>query len=588
HEESEQAYHKAIEVNPGYAVAYKNLGLLLQGLKRFEESEICFRNAYMVDPAYADANWSLGMSLLYQGKFEEGWPCYESRYDPSIEGRTIVPPECGFPQWQGEPLRGKSIAVWHEQALGDDIQFCRFLPVLKELGASKVTFVCKPALKPLLQTLPGVDEFISKDDAANVPVHDYWVLFFSIPTCLKTTVDTVPAKIPYLSAKDIYRQAVAAKLNHVDGFKIGICWKGSPLYLADSVRSPGLAPFARLFKVSGAKFFTLLQASRDEFLRAAGAAGVDLGHEVDEATPAFEETAALISQLDLVISSDTSIVHLAGALGKPVWVLLPYVADWRWMIDREDTPWYPNMRLFRQTERGGWTELFERVASRLERVIAGTAPVLWPLDATAEAAQPGMAAGSATAAAPLRLNLGSGKEKIPGWLSVDNDAGCYPDRVLDLEKFPWPWQDDSVEEMRCNYVLERLGETRDTYMALVKEIYRVCRDGAQIHIRALHPRHDDFIADPYHVRPVTVDGLQLFDQTLNRAGMAGKVLTTPLGIRWGVDFAMERREYIWETAFQDKLQRGILTQEQLMDMMRANNNVCHSIDVTLRVVKRGK
>lgn len=379
YEEADAAYLQVLALVPDYAEAHRNRGYLLQQMKRFEEAETCYRTALAHKPDYADADWGLGMLLLYLGRFEEGWQRYEARYHPAIQKRTIHPPELSIPQWKGEPLAGKRIAVWSEQALGDDFQLCRYLPELKKLGAAHVAFVCKAALKPLLQRLDGVDALLTREEGGDFSGYDYWSLLFSLPFHCKTTLNTVPCAIPYLSAKPEYLNPIAAQPEAAAGLKIGVCWKGSTLYMANAERSPGIQAFAKLFSIPGARFFTLLPDSRSEFLPVAGAAAVDLGHEVDTGTPPFEETAALISALDLIITSDTSIAHLAGALGKPVWMVLPYVADWRWMDQGEDTPWYPNMRLFRQTQRGDWPGVFERVIARLQQSISENAPLLWSI-----------------------------------------------------------------------------------------------------------------------------------------------------------------------------------------------------------------
>lgn len=584
--ESETFYAKALALDENYAEAYRNLGLLFQDLKRFDEAEACFRKALTHRPNFAEARWSLGMLLLSIGRFEEGWLLYEARYHPDIQARTVHPPELAYPQWRGESLAGKSIAVWSEQALGDDIQFCRFLPELKASGASCVTLVCKPALKSLLKTLQGVDRLVDRNEASALPAHDFWTLMFSIPLHLGTTVETLPAQTPYLFAKPEYLQVASASLADCSDFKIGVCWRGSALYKADADRSPGIEPFKRLFEVANARFFALMPGVREEFLSVARGKGHDLGHEIDAHTPAFEETAAIIHHLDLIISSDTSIVHLAGALGKPVWVVLPFVADWRWMADREDTPWYPQMRLFRQTDRGDWKSVFDRIAEKLGGVISGTDSMLWPILRNEPLGSLAKSASvQRTAANPLRLNLGSGGKNLDGWVNVDREAACHPDILCDLEKFPWPWPTNGVDAIMLAHVLEHLGESRETYLNVIKEIYRICKNGAVVQIQVPHPRHDHFLADPTHVRAITVEGIQMFDQSLNREWIAQGYSNTPLGLYLGVDLRVKEYRYILDPSYRMKLERGELSIEQITELLRTHNNICQQINFSLVVVK---
>lgn len=366
--EAEHFFLKAIAIKSDFSDAHRNLGLLYQDLKQFENAEICLRNACTANPNNPEATWSLGMLMLRLGRYAEGWQHCEARYHPDLQGRTVFPPDYSFPKWLGEPLPGKSIVVWSEQGMGDDIQFCRFLPVLKALGASHVSFVCKPLLAHLMQTVPGVDRLMVRGTFDQMPVHDYWTLLDSIPLHAKIGLDAIPSP-PYLSAKPPYLEETANMLKSISGFKVGVCWKGSPKFVLDAERSPGIKPFKRLFTVPGARFVTVVPGGREELITNAQDAAYDLGREVGEQTPPFEETSALISSVDLMITSDTAIAHLAGALGAPTWVVLPYSACWRWLEDREDSPWYPNTLLFRQSERGNWAEVFERVAVKLEGLI---------------------------------------------------------------------------------------------------------------------------------------------------------------------------------------------------------------------------
>ena len=372
----------ALQISPNFADGQVNLATVLQQLGEFKAVETCYHRALAINPDHIEACCALGYIQLLQGNFAEGFRRTESRSDPKLKTRQAFPPNVTFPQWQGEPIVGKSLLVWCEQGLGDQIQFCRYLAILRSLGSGPITLVCSAPLRSLFQRLDGADEVLTVAEAGTVPIHDYWTFPLSLPLHCHTTPDNIPAAIPYLHAKKDLAYDISRQLATVPQFKVGICWQGAKGYVNDTERSPGLAPFKKLFALDRVQFFTLQPDSRDDFLSIAGSAACDLGHEIDAGTPPFEETAALIMNLDLVIACDTSIGHLAGALGRPVWLVLPFVPDWRWTIDREDSPWYPSTRLFRQTARGDWPEVFERVALRLASVVAGTSTAVWPIAKT--------------------------------------------------------------------------------------------------------------------------------------------------------------------------------------------------------------
>ncbi len=376
------SYRRALVIKPDYAEAHNNLGVAQKDLRKLDAAVVAFRRALEINSAYANAQYNLGLALLLMGNFEEGWKHNESRADPKLKYVLLVSPKVTFPQWQGQSLAGKSILVWYEQGLGDQIQFCRYLSILKTQGAARMTLVCSSPLKSLLQRLNDADGVVNAAETDDIPAHDYWTFPLSIPLYCATTLGNVPAAIPYLYADADHLQDSATRLAGIREFKVGVCWQGGSAYPKDGDRSPGLDPFKTLFRLGGVRYFTLQPGSRDQFLAVAGSTAHDLGHEIDEFNPPFEETAALIMNLDLVITCDTAVGHVAGALGKPVWVVLPFVPDWRWLMDREDSPWYPNTRLFRQSSRGDWGELFVRVARRLESVVAGESTAVWPIATT--------------------------------------------------------------------------------------------------------------------------------------------------------------------------------------------------------------
>ncbi|MEY4768281.1 MAG: hypothetical protein RL637_920 [Pseudomonadota bacterium] len=364
-------YQQAIALKPQESLVYNNLALTLHDQGRFTETVAVYQQLINLtnDPiALAQAYYNCSLSLLQIGDYIQGWEYYEYRYHENYQGREIVAPQLSFPQWQGESLIGKSILICPEQGLGDQLQFCRYVSVLKQqFQAAWVTLVCKPPLVEVCQTVPGVNQVIAIESTAPIFRHDYWVFALSLPLYCKTTVNNIPATIPYLFANPQQIQQIANELATIKTVKVGLCWKGNPNFKNDGLRSPGIKAYQPFFALSGVHFFTLQPNTREEFLAAAGEKAIDRGHDID--SNSFAEAAALIMNMDLVISSCTSIVHLAAALGKPVWVLLPQVADWRWLTEREDSPWYPTVRLFRQTEFGDWTTVVQRVVTELKTFI---------------------------------------------------------------------------------------------------------------------------------------------------------------------------------------------------------------------------
>lgn len=359
-DESEAIYRQALAFAPQSAPLWSNLGVLLACCKREEEAERCYRTALALDPDYGKARFNLSYVLLRQGHFDEGWRCLEAREWYGALSRHFT-----FPRWQGEELAGKTVVIGFEAGHGDMIQFCRYATSLKTMGAARVSIICHPGLKTLFATLADVDEVLSFQDAIPPSGWDYWTPPLSLPGLCHTRLDNIPAALPYLAADPAkasqWRQCLTGSGKHV-----GLVWKGNPLFENDADRSlPSLDWLAPLSSVAGIQFVSLQKgAGEDEALRPpAGLNILPLGAELQD----FADTAALISALDLVISVDTAVAHLAGALGKPCWLLLPdYRTDWRWLTGRSDTPWYPAvMRLFRQPAAGGWQPVITQLTDCL-------------------------------------------------------------------------------------------------------------------------------------------------------------------------------------------------------------------------------
>ncbi|MDD5248566.1 MAG: tetratricopeptide repeat-containing glycosyltransferase family protein [Rhodocyclaceae bacterium] len=366
---AEKAYREALRLNPQSAAAWSNLGVLCACMKREREAEQCYRTAMALDADYANAIFNLSYLLLRQGRFEEGWRCLEAR-----DWYAVFADRLACPRWRGESLAGKSLLITFEAGHGDMIQFCRYAATLKGQGAASITVICHPALKTLFATLAGADEVVDFDEPLPPTHWDFWTPPLSLPHYCDTRLDSIPAALPYLRA-DADRAARWAPQLPPDGVRVGLVWKGSTNFENDVDRSlPSLDMLAPLGQVAGVRFVSLQKGAGEDEARQPpdGLAVVDLGSRVGD----FADTAAIVANLDLVISVDTAVAHLAGALGKPCWVLLPdYKTDWRWLTGRSDSPWYPDvMRLFRQAKAGNWVPVIAEVRTALESFVAHVAP----------------------------------------------------------------------------------------------------------------------------------------------------------------------------------------------------------------------
>jgi tetratricopeptide (TPR) repeat protein len=358
-DEAKFSCRRAIELNPTAPMEYYNLGVVHLDLCEIEQAIACFRRAVEVKPSAPLPHWGLALALLVDGQYIEGWREYEWRW----ECTDIFAPRPKFaqPAWAGDDPTGKRILVYPEQGLGDAIQFARYAPLLSRLGAN-VTVQCAPSTKRLFATLPGVKAIHCEPE--KLPEFDAHCPLLSLPMMLKTTVEAVPAEVPYLFA-DPDRVAVwERKLAAIPGkLKLGIAWAGNPEHQRDQDRSCGLALLAPLGQIADVALISLQKGPA-----AAQAATPPPGlmvHDFTAELSDFAETAALIASLDLVIAVDTSVAHLAGALGKPVWTLLAFAPDWRWLLNRTDSPWYPTMRLFRQSVPGDWSAPIQSVSTGL-------------------------------------------------------------------------------------------------------------------------------------------------------------------------------------------------------------------------------
>ena len=362
-------YREAVRFKPKYAVAHNNLGFALQEQGNYADAMSSYNRALEIEPELAVAHWNRSLLRLLLGDFEQGWQEYEWRWtQPNFTRRSFPQP-----RWDGSDLNGKTLFLHVEQGFGDVFQFIRYLSGRNgRLAGAKVIVECHPQLQRVLKGARGIDQLVPL--GSPLPAFDVWAPLVSLPGIFRTTVETVPATVPYLHADaellEHWRQHLQSFKDLGRFFKVGTAWQGNPTYRADKQRSIPLAQFTPLAQVQGVRLVSLQKGQGTDQL--AGIAGrflvVDLGDRLDSTTGAFMDTAAVMKNLDLVITSDTAVAHLAGALGVKVWVPLPLVPDWRWLLEREDCPWYPTMRLFRQTRYGQWEDVFERMTKELQSI----------------------------------------------------------------------------------------------------------------------------------------------------------------------------------------------------------------------------
>jgi tetratricopeptide (TPR) repeat protein len=346
---------------------HTNTGIVLKILGRHPEAAAAFGRALAAKPDDPAARFGLAFLHLMLGEFDLGWPLYEARFEVPALGNPAR--HFSAPRWNGmEPLAGRTLLVHAEQGLGDVIQFCRYLPVIAAQGVS-VVFEVMPSLKALLRNLPGAIRLVGRGEP--VPPVDFYCPLLSLPLAFQTRLDTIPARVPYLAAEPERIAHWAPLLRALPGLRVGVAWQGNlaveKLIWARG-RSIPLAALQPLAQLPGVSLVSLQKGPGLEQVHNVPFAEriIDLSADLDTGPDAFLDTAAVMAGLDLVITSDTSIAHLAGALGRPVWVALAASPEWRWGLERSDSPWYPTMRLFRQTTDGDWTVVVAAIMAALQ------------------------------------------------------------------------------------------------------------------------------------------------------------------------------------------------------------------------------
>jgi tetratricopeptide (TPR) repeat protein len=379
-DEAVAAYRRAIALNPNLPEAHGNLGIALKEEGQLDEAIIAFRQAIALSPNLPQVHHNLSLSLLLRGDFEQGWEEYEWRWKCKDFPSSVR--NFAQPQWDGRPLEGRTLLLHTEQGLGDAIQFIRYVPLVAQRGG-RIILECQPELQRLFQTVAGRCKVVARGQP--LPAFDLHCPLLSLPQVFGTNLSSVPNIVPYLSPDPALLDAWSQTLGSPGGqLRVGLAWAGGPWFKADRTRSLNLqqlAPFAAVSEakpaaaeakpaaaeakpaVRGVKFYSLQKGPAGQQAKnpPVGLELVDLGPKLND----FADTAAVMSLMDLIITTDTAVPHLAGALARPVWTMLQFVPDWRWLLERADSPWYPTMRLFRQPCLGDWDSVITRVFEAL-------------------------------------------------------------------------------------------------------------------------------------------------------------------------------------------------------------------------------
>ncbi|HWK43969.1 MAG TPA: tetratricopeptide repeat-containing glycosyltransferase family protein [Stellaceae bacterium] len=365
-DEAAACYREVLLWHPDVAEVHYNLGFVLHDLGLLGEAEGCYREAVRLKPMFKEAHDNLGYLLLLDGRLKEAWPEYEWRHRTQVKNGFAARRSFPQAQWTGEALDGRSLLIHAEQGFGDTLQFCRYLPLAAAYGRV-VLEVPRPLIR-LLTSLPGIDQIVATGDP--LPEFGLHCPLLSLPGVFGTTLDTIPARSPYLAAEPSLVAAWRRRVSALPGLRVGLVWAGDPrphataLHDVDRRRSTTLAQLAPLAEIDGISFISL---QKGEAARQVPPAGLALHDWTDELGD-FADTAALIETLDLVISVDTAVLHLVGALGKPVWLLNRFDTCWRWLRYRADSPWYPTLRQFRQPRPGDWGGVMRDVHIALQQL----------------------------------------------------------------------------------------------------------------------------------------------------------------------------------------------------------------------------
>lgn len=507
-------------------------------------------------------SFNRGWFMLQKGNYQDGCQLLENGRYLNVYGGGYL--KTAAPLWNPKehPTKGKSIILSLEGGFGDEIIHSRFASQFKEKGFKHVYIAASPELVSVFSRIKGVDKVILRDQAHTVS-HDYWIPGFSAGWVLGNDFDTI-YKAPYLSVEPNSATVWDNIIKGKDKPKVGIRWAGNPKFEHQQFR---LFPSQFLTSLSRYSELDIYSFQRDHHT-------VDLPENITDLQHfliSWEDTLAALSKMDLVITSCTSIAHAAAALGIPTWVVVPILPyhTWAWGAPKSDvSPYYSSVKLYRQKKPKEWGDTFSSLYKDLEKKFK-LKKVKNPkiLDKK------------------LKLNLGSGFQKIDGFVNVDIYEDSKPDVLHDLMQFPWPFDDGSVDHIVAKDILEHVGTTSQDFINVLKEMYRVSADGAAWEVQFPHHRSDNIVNDPTHVRSLTQQTFRMFDQKTNMEWIKTEQADSPLGIINDIDIEVCDVKFGWNELWSEKVRQKEITEEQLYFNLHHMNNVAHSVFLLIQVHK---
>jgi predicted SAM-dependent methyltransferase len=461
-------------------------------------------------------------------------------------------------------IKGKSIIISLEGGLGDEIIHVRFAQSYKRLGADRVIVACSPELQPIFSRVDGVDKCILRNEAHTVS-HDYWIPGFSSGWVAGHTYEDLPNK-PYINVSEMSEQ-IWSGIVCSDKKRVGIRWAGNPKFEHQQFRRFSPQFMFELAKYDGVQLYSL---QRDNNLEQLPDSVIDL----QKWLLGWDDTIAAMHHMDLIITSCTSVAHMAAAMGKETWILPPILPYQTWTPgapESNKSPWYPSVTLYRQQEYEKWNKTFQSLYRDFE--------ARYDLEAIEHPNHDHV---------PRKLNLGCGTLKMEGFHNVDRSLNVNADEIVDLEQTPWPWEDNEFSHVVAKDILEHLGETPSKFLAIIKEMYRVSKNGAVWEIQTPHWRSDNALNDPTHVRSITPQMLDMFNKKYIMWTTKEGMSHSPLAFDIDVDFEVCDTQHEFTHLFKDKIKSGEITQEELNFAFNTLNNVAESTRYLVEVHKPGR